>query len=166
MLAPSQVENDSAYCGRQSTHCTGFRLYRTKTEGLNLTSGASELDFGSQEVKTAHFRTGAYQSVMQARRALFHLLLALFLLLGQQAAFSHAATHFGGAPAKQDQKLPDGKACDQCVQAAQLGAALLDSCHADDWSASALASGDSVPGTVCVPRLVRSFLSRAPPASS
>src|SRR5690242_5762017 len=102
---------------------------------------------------------------MQARRVVFHLLLAWFLLFAQQAAFSHAATHFGSTPAQQDQKLPDGKACDQCLQAAQFGAALLDSCHTHDWKGTASTSGASVPGTVCLPRLVRSFLSRAPPAS-
>jgi hypothetical protein len=101
---------------------------------------------------------------MQARRALTHLLLALFLLFSQQAAFSHAATHLGNVPGSQDQQLPHGKACDQCVQGAHLGAALLDACHAQGWIDTPGAHAATAPQTVYLPRPVPSFFSRAPPA--
>jgi len=101
---------------------------------------------------------------MHARRALTHLLLALFLLFSQQAAFSHAATHLGNVPGSQDQQLPHGKTCDKCVQGAQLGAALLDACHAQGWVDSPRTHAAAAPQTVYLPRPVLSFFSRAPPA--
>ena len=89
---------------------------------------------------------------MQARRAIMHLLLALFLLLSQQAAFSHAATHLG-SPASQDKQLPHSKVCDQCVQGAQLGTALLDSCLTCAWVANSGAQPAAAPATAHLPAL-------------
>jgi hypothetical protein len=101
---------------------------------------------------------------MQARRAIMHLLLALFLLLSQQAAFSHAASHLG-SPASQDKQLPH-KVCDQCVQGAQLGTALLDSCLTCAWVANSGAHPAAAPATAHLPRFVSCFSPRAPPASA
>jgi len=67
---------------------------------------------------------------MLLKRTLTHILLTLALLVGQQAAFAHAATHLPGKLPTQDKQLPHSKACDQCVQGAQLGAALLDTAPA------------------------------------
>jgi hypothetical protein len=94
-----------------------------------------------------------------------HLLLAFVLLLGQQAAFAHAVTHLGSAPASQDKQLPHGKACDQCVQGAQLGAALLDGGSQPAWSGAPENCVAFFANSVCLPRLLPSFHSRAPPAS-
>jgi hypothetical protein len=100
---------------------------------------------------------------MQPRRTIVHLLLALFLLVSQQAVFSHAATHLG-SPASQDKQLPHSKVCDQCVQGAQLGTSLLDSCHACAWMAGSQATACAAPATAHAPRFIRCFCSRAPPA--
>jgi hypothetical protein len=100
---------------------------------------------------------------MQARRVITHLLLALFLLLSQQAAFSHAASHLG-SPASQDKQLPHGKVCDQCVQGAQLGTALLDSALSCAWMGASGAAPGATPATAHLPRFVPCFSSRAPPA--
>ena len=100
---------------------------------------------------------------MHGRRALIHLLLAVLLLLSQQAVFSHAATHLGSAPASQDQPLPHSKVCDQCVQGAQLGSALLDTAHAAGWIGAPAAPVLPTPVSVLLPRPLPPFCSRAPP---
>ena len=100
---------------------------------------------------------------MQARRVIAHLLLALFLLLSQQAAFSHAASHLG-SPASQDKQLPHSKVCDQCVEGAQLGTALLDSDLTCAWVPDSGAHPGAAPATAHFPRFVSYFSSRAPPA--
>jgi hypothetical protein len=101
---------------------------------------------------------------MRLKRALTHILFALALLLGQQAAFAHAATHLGNSPATQDQQLPHAKVCDQCVQCAQFGAALVDLAPpaSQTWvpSLGYLTNGVSVH----VPAPLHAFSSRAPPA--
>ena len=93
-----------------------------------------------------------------------HLLLALFLLLSQQAGFAHAATHLGGDPASQDKQVPHGKVCDQCVQGAQLGTALLDTSPDAGWTSSSGTHAADVPVKIHLPRPLRPFSSRAPPA--
>jgi hypothetical protein len=94
-----------------------------------------------------------------------HLLLTVLLLLSQQAVFSHAASHLGSAPASQDQQLPHSKVCDQCVQGAQLGTALLDTSQAASWIGSPAAHFAPAPVSVHLPRPLRPFYSRAPPVS-
>jgi hypothetical protein len=100
---------------------------------------------------------------MHARRALMHLLLTLLLLLSQQAVFSHAATHLGNTPASQDKQLPHNKVCDQCVQGAQLGAALLDTSPDASWIGSPAVQVVQAPVSLHLPRPLRPFSSRAPP---
>ncbi len=92
-----------------------------------------------------------------------HLLITLFLLLSQQAVFSHALTHLSGAPASQDQQLPHGKVCDQCVQGAQFGGALLDSSNARCWVGEGAIAVAPDPVCVHLPRPIPAFSSRAPP---
>ena len=92
-----------------------------------------------------------------------HLLLTVLLLLSQQAVFSHAATHLGSAPASQDKQLPHSKVCDQCVQGAELGTALLDTSQTAAWIGSPAARVAQAPVSVDLPRPLRPFYSRAPP---
>jgi hypothetical protein len=102
---------------------------------------------------------------MPVRRTLTHILLILALLVGQQMAFAHAATHLTGQLPTQDKQLPHSKACDQCVQGAQLGAALLDTAPA---SSSVRASSIDLVAdcrSVHIPSPFRAFSSRAPPTS-
>jgi hypothetical protein len=101
---------------------------------------------------------------MHVRRAVMHLLLALFLLFSQQTGFAHAVTHLGSNPASQDKQLPHGKLCDQCVQGAQLGTALLDTSPDLGWTTSSATHAPAVPVKVYLPCFVRPFSSRAPPA--
>jgi hypothetical protein len=102
---------------------------------------------------------------MLLKRTLTHILLTLALLVGQQAAFAHAATHLPGKLPTQDKQLPHSKACDQCVQGAQLGAALLDtapaSCGVPVSSIDLVADCKSVH----IPAPLHAFSSRAPPTS-
>jgi hypothetical protein len=101
---------------------------------------------------------------MLLKRALTHVLLALTLLVSQQAAFAHAATHLGKAPTTQDKQLPHTKVCDQCVQGAQLGTALLDMAppSATAWIPSLGCLADDA--SAHIPTLLPAFSSRAPPA--
>src|ERR1044071_5506044 len=99
---------------------------------------------------------------MHARRTLMHLLLTVLLLLSQQAVFTHAATHLSGNPASQDKQLPHSKVCDQCVQGAQLGAALLDTTHHTPWIGNPSAQVAHAATCVNLPRPLRFFSSRAP----
>ncbi len=128
-----------------------------------MTSRASSLDFVSEETA---LRAGYISVAMHARRALLHLLLALFLLLSQQAGFAHAVTHLGSAPASQDKQLPHGKICDQCVQGAQLGSALVDTSPDAGWIHAPGSHFIVVPAALHCPRFVCPFSSRAPPAFS
>lgn len=105
---------------------------------------------------------------MRTPRFLLHAFVILCLLLGQQVALSHAATHLGSTTSStgnQDQ-LPHEKVCDKCVQCAAMGAALLDT-GPQIWAASSvleylLAHGASVH----LSKPLRAFSSRAPPAFS
>jgi hypothetical protein len=102
---------------------------------------------------------------MLPKRALTHVLLALALLVGQQAVFAHTATHLGKPRPAQDQQLPHTKVCEQCVQGAQFSSALLDMAAPSSviWvpSLGHLADGTSAQ----LPAFIRAFSSRAPPAS-
>lgn len=100
---------------------------------------------------------------MLLKRALTHVLLAVALLVSQQAAFAHAATHLGKAPATQDKQLPHTKVCGQCVLGVQLGTALLDMappCSAT-WMPSLGYLADDA--SAHIPTLLPAFSSRAPP---
>jgi hypothetical protein len=83
---------------------------------------------------------------MVLKRALIHVLLSLLVLLGQQAAWTHAATHLAKLPPSSDQQLPHGKVC---------------AFEADAGTPSRV--GHTPQGFV--PRTVRAFSSRAPPIS-
>lgn len=100
---------------------------------------------------------------MLIKRTVTHILLTLALLVGQQAAFAHAASHLAGKLPTQDKQLPHSKACDQCVQGAQLGAALLDT--APGSSGVRVSSIDLLADcrSVHIPSPLRAFSSRAPP---
>jgi hypothetical protein len=100
---------------------------------------------------------------MLLKRTLTHILLTLALLVGQQAAFAHAATHLAGKLPTQDKQLPHSKACGECVQGAQLGAALLDT--APPSPGIPVSSIDLMADcrSVHIPSPLRAFSSRAPP---
>jgi hypothetical protein len=101
---------------------------------------------------------------MRAQRACLRLLLALALLLSQQIAFAHAISHFASQPARSDQQLPDNKVCDQCIQGAQFGAALLDSGGAHSIFQAAASVSHPRPESVYQPLSLPPFASRAPPS--
>jgi len=115
--------------------------------------------------KVEHARVRIQSYEMDARRTWMHLLIAIFLLFSQQAAFAHAVTHLG-SPATQDQQLPHGKVCDQCIQCAQLGSALTNSHPVCDWVAGHAPQHPAPTASAHVPEPLRCFLSRAPPALS
>jgi hypothetical protein len=48
------------------------------------------------------------------RRFVSHVMLAFALLFAQSAGLSHAASHLGNEPAKQEEKLLHLKLCDKC----------------------------------------------------
>ncbi|PWT71368.1 MAG: hypothetical protein C5B46_08270 [Proteobacteria bacterium] len=64
---------------------------------------------------------------MSLRRILAHLLLALTVLIGQQAMLAHAASHPIESPSSKGKQLPHGKACEQCMLSAQLGTGVASS---------------------------------------
>src|SRR5262249_14711294 len=160
LLLPQGEKWQRVFSLERHTRCIGFRPAIALAEGSNLTSGASSLDFSSEETA---LRSGANTNAMHARRAVMHLLLALFLLLSQQAGFAHAATHLASDPASQDRQLPHSKVCDQCVQGAQLGAALVDTSPDASWFSSCGAHGAAAPVRAHLPRPLLPFCSRAPP---
>jgi hypothetical protein len=100
---------------------------------------------------------------MLLKRTLTHLLLTLALLIGQQAAFAHAASHLADKLPTNDKQLPHSKACDQCVQAAQLGTALLDTAPIAFGVRSSLIDFTADCRSVHIPSPLRAFCSRAPP---
>jgi hypothetical protein len=101
---------------------------------------------------------------MVLKRALIHVLLSLLVLLGQQAAWTHAATHLAKLPPSSDQQLPHGKVCDQCVFSAQIGTALVGKVFSFEADAGTPSRVGHTPQGF-VPRTVRAFSSRAPPVS-
>ena len=97
-------------------------------------------------------------------RGVSHALLVLCLLAGQQLAFAHAATHLVSNPATQDQPLPHAKLCHECVECAQLGAALIDTTALPTAIWVPAPAHPTISASVHLPRLLRAFSSRAPPA--
>ena len=98
------------------------------------------------------------------RRSSLNVLIALFLLIAQQAAYTHALSHFDHrAPTTENKQLPHSKACERCGLAAQLGTGLL------SQSAAFLSVATYVCTTLHLsrayhPTAPRRFLSRAPPS--
>jgi hypothetical protein len=100
---------------------------------------------------------------MLLKRTLTHILLTLALLVGQQAAFAHAASHLADKVPANEKQLPHSKACDQCVQAAQFGAALLDTAPVSSGVRVAPIEFTADCRSVHIPSPLRAFSSRAPP---
>ena len=98
---------------------------------------------------------------MFAKRALIHLLLAVALLVAQQAMLGHWATHLSKPPT-QDQPLPDNKVCDDCVLSAQLASALLGKVALFEPERGDAGKLVHTPRGF-VPAAIRAFSSRAPP---
>jgi hypothetical protein len=101
---------------------------------------------------------------LSLKRALRHVLLAVVLLVAQQAGYEHALSHFEQSSPSKEKQLPHTKACTKCGLSAQLGTGLL----------SNPGTFVSAAGSACVPlrrfqafhpAAPRRFLSRAPPAS-
>jgi hypothetical protein len=97
------------------------------------------------------------------KRAIANVLVVLFLLVAQQAAYAHTLSHTDHrSPAGQDKPLPHTKICGQCALSAQLGNGLV-------GNPTILLSGPAAACTVAGrPQIVyltapRRFLSRAPP---
>ncbi|MBC7514153.1 MAG: hypothetical protein H7234_06925 [Herminiimonas sp.] len=63
---------------------------------------------------------------MTLRKSLLPLLLALLLLVAQQAGWTHALSHLGDqtGSASQTKQVPADKLCQQCLAFAQIGSAL------------------------------------------
>jgi len=99
------------------------------------------------------------------KRALRHVLLAVVLLVAQQAGYEHALSHFDqSSPASKKKQVPHTNACSKCGLSAQLGTGLLSNPETLIPAAR----------SACValrrfqafhPTAPRRFLSRAPPAS-
>jgi hypothetical protein len=99
------------------------------------------------------------------QRAFLNALMVAFLLIAQQAAYTHALSHFDHrAPSTENKQLPHTKACERCGLSAQLGTGLLSlataflSVATFDREASHLSQ-------TFYPAAPRRFLSRAPPRS-
>lgn len=101
---------------------------------------------------------------MVAKRALIHVLLALALLLAQQAALAHAATHLAKPPATQDDQLPQHKVCAHCELSAQFSSAMVGKLLSFETQ-SGIAGFLPHPAQVLYTATPRAFRSRAPPAS-
>jgi len=103
-------------------------------------------------------------SVAAARRSSLNILVALFLLIAQQAAYTHALSHFDHrAPSTEHKQLPHSKACERCGLAAQLGTGLL-SQSAAFLSVATYACTTFHLSRAFHPTAPRRFLSRAPPS--
>jgi hypothetical protein len=102
---------------------------------------------------------------MSLKRALPHVVMAVVLLVAQQAGYEHALSHFEqSSPASKEKQLPHTKACDRCGLSAQLGTGLLSN-PALFISAARSACGALLLSRAFHPTAPRRFLSRAPPAS-
>ena len=109
------------------------------------------------------WRKGRAVAFLVAFAVFSHFLFDLPMHPKDLALWPHAATHLGNTPASQDKQLPHNKVCDQCVQGAQLGAALLDTSPDASWIGSPAAQVEQAPVSVHLPRPLRPFSSRAPP---
>ena len=93
-----------------------------------------------------------------------NILVALSLLIAQQAAYTHALSHFDHrAPSTENKQLPHSKACERCGLAAQLGTGLL-SHSAAFLSVATYACTTLHLSRAFHPTAPRRFLSRAPPS--
>lgn len=90
-------------------------------------------------------------------------LIAFFLLLAQQAGWTHAASHLAGERAPVEKQLPPSKACAECVAYAPLAAGL---CAKPVTLALPAAAPVRVPAAspLVSPRRTPVFRSRAPPS--
>ena len=105
---------------------------------------------------------------MKKQHFSLRIVLALFLLFAQQAAMSHAFSHFASIEqtAKSEKSLLTEKACEQCFAFAQLGSSHLNTDSAaiaapiqhQHWSAATLLT--------FYPLFSSAFHARAPPALS
>jgi len=99
------------------------------------------------------------------KRALPKIVMALVLLIGQQAAYEHALSHVEqDSPSNKQKHLPHTKACIKCGLSAQLGTGLLG--NATSFAAAVpIARGALQLSQAFHPAAPRRFLSRAPPVS-
>ena len=99
------------------------------------------------------------------KRALPKIVMALVLLIGQQAAYEHALSHVEqDSPSNKQKHLPHTKACIKCGLSAQLDTGLLG--NAVPFIPEARSSGSALLLVQAFyPATPRRFLSRAPPVS-
>ena len=102
---------------------------------------------------------------MSLKRALPHVVMAVVLMLAQQAGYEHALSHFDqSSPASKKKQVPHTNACSKCGLSAQLGTGLLSNpgtlIRAARSECRALLLSQAFH-----PTAPRRFLSRAPPVS-
>lgn len=98
-------------------------------------------------------------------RALRQVVMAVGLLVAQQAGYEHALSHLEqGSSTSKEKQLPHTKACIKCGLSAQLGTGLLSNPAPFMFAADA-ACGALLLSRAFYPTAPRRFLSRAPPAS-
>ena len=103
------------------------------------------------------------RAALSLKRALPHVVMAVVLLIAQQAAYEHALSHIEqDSPA--GKHLPHTKACIKCGLSAQLGTGLLSNA-VTFVPLARIARGPSLLAQTFRPAAPRRFLSRAPPAS-
>jgi len=103
--------------------------------------------------------------MVSLRRVLAQVVLAVVLLIAQQAGYEHTVSHLeaGRASGKQKQ-LPHTKACIKCGLSAQLGTGLLS--NPLPLVLAPLSTCEAlVLSRAFYPAAPRRFLSRAPPVS-
>jgi hypothetical protein len=100
------------------------------------------------------------------RQTILHALLALVLLLSQQAGFAHAVSHFSKLhhqSASQDKELPIEQICEKCLSFTQIGSGLTSQfrLHLSDATSYKVLVPDLTP--TLLPSTLPAFRSRAPP---
>jgi len=102
---------------------------------------------------------------LSVRRVLPQILLAVALLVGQQAGYEHTVSHLeAGRTSGKGKQLPHTKACIKCGLSAQLGTGLLS--HPLPLMRAARSGCEaSILSGAFHPAAPRRFLSRAPPVS-
>jgi len=94
---------------------------------------------------------------------LTRLMLAVLLVIAQQAAYWHSLSHLDRkAPIGHSKQLPQSKACGQCGLSSQLGTGLL-SCLQFSVSAWRTPRAEAHHSSLFTPSAPRRFRSRAPP---
>jgi hypothetical protein len=101
---------------------------------------------------------------MTSKRSVFHVLLALLVILAQEVVLVHAVNHQAKPRAvKYDPLARDAHYCHTCALAAQFGNALTEPAKAVPVERQGIvAVVDAV--SVFVPPVVLAYSSRAPPA--